>query len=364
MASLKFLYLLATFLIGTVASTSPSPRPKQFKPRNVANSIPQFPFDPNASRYCVWWFDSNGTWTCRDIEANLGVSVQDLLIWNPSLNSTACGLLPANKSFCVAAIDKTHSNSSSRVPSTVTLAPVTTTVVPAAVTTTVTAVSTRTTPSAITITALFTETPEPVTVRVTAVSTKTLPVPTPLPAIRRTTVTVATTATSTVTSVIVSISSATSTSTLISTSTLTATATLISTTTLVSTTTLTTTRISTTTLTPPAPPPTTTTLTSTSTSTSTLTLTNTLTLTLTSTLTLVPPPTSTTPNTGIATPSPIQPGMTSRCRAFYYVRPGDTCAAIAARYSIPVGQFIGWNPGARADCASLWANTYACVGVF
>ncbi|KAK3395075.1 hypothetical protein B0H63DRAFT_385338, partial [Podospora didyma] len=66
----------------------------------------------------------------------------------------------------------------------------------------------------------------------------------------------------------------------------------------------------------------------------------------------------------IATPSPTQPGMTSRCKTFYFVRPGDTCAAIASRHGISVDAFIAWNTGAQSNCQSLWANTYCCVAVF
>ncbi|KAI0103312.1 carbohydrate-binding module family 50 protein [Nemania sp. FL0031] len=69
------------------------------------------------------------------------------------------------------------------------------------------------------------------------------------------------------------------------------------------------------------------------------------------------------PGNGIATPTPIQDGMTKSCKSFYYVKSGDTCDSIAASYGISVSSFISWNPAAGATCSGLWANTYACVAV-
>ncbi|RYP68851.1 hypothetical protein DL769_005424 [Monosporascus sp. CRB-8-3] len=76
-----------------------------------------------------------------------------------------------------------------------------------------------------------------------------------------------------------------------------------------------------------------------------------------------PQPSTTNEGSGIATPTPIQSGMTPNCREFYFVQPGDTCNVIASRYGISTSDFIEWNPAAGSDCRTLWANTYACVGV-
>ncbi|RYP35821.1 hypothetical protein DL767_003676 [Monosporascus sp. MG133] len=76
-----------------------------------------------------------------------------------------------------------------------------------------------------------------------------------------------------------------------------------------------------------------------------------------------PQPSPTSEGNAIATPSPIQSGMTPNCREFYFVQPGDTCNIIASRYGIPTSDFMEWNPAAGPDCRTLWANTYACVGV-
>lgn len=80
------------------------------------------------------------------------------------------------------------------------------------------------------------------------------------------------------------------------------------------------------------------------------------------TTTSVKTPTPTSGN-GISTPSPIQTGMTSSCKTFYKTKSGDGCAAIATSYSISLTNFYTWNPAVGSTCASLWADTYVCVGL-
>ncbi|KAK0716038.1 hypothetical protein B0H67DRAFT_684121 [Lasiosphaeris hirsuta] len=76
-------------------------------------------------------------------------------------------------------------------------------------------------------------------------------------------------------------------------------------------------------------------------------------------------PTTTSPvGNGIATPTPTQPGIVSNCDAFYWVKQGDTCAAIAKANGITVTQFATWNTGVGGEkCAAMWANVYACVSI-
>jgi LysM repeat protein len=74
-------------------------------------------------------------------------------------------------------------------------------------------------------------------------------------------------------------------------------------------------------------------------------------------------PTPTNPGNGIQTPTPIQEGMTKNCKRFHFVQAQETCGVIAGKYGISVSQFISWNPAAGSNCAGLWAQTYACVGV-
>ncbi|KAK1688370.1 hypothetical protein BDP55DRAFT_692457 [Colletotrichum godetiae] len=74
-------------------------------------------------------------------------------------------------------------------------------------------------------------------------------------------------------------------------------------------------------------------------------------------------PTPTNPGNGVATPTPIQDGMTKSCKTFHFVVSGNTCATIASQYGISVAQFTTWNPAVGSSCTGLWANTYACVAV-
>ncbi|KAJ2983551.1 hypothetical protein NUW58_g6230 [Xylaria curta] len=56
--------------------------------------------------------------------------------------------------------------------------------------------------------------------------------------------------------------------------------------------------------------------------------------------------------------------MVSNCNAFYFVRSGDWCQAVADKNSITLAQFMTWNPQVGgASCTGLWANVYVCVGV-
>lgn len=71
---------------------------------------------------------------------------------------------------------------------------------------------------------------------------------------------------------------------------------------------------------------------------------------------------STTSGNGISTPTPIQTGIASNCDEFYLVQSGDSCAAIAASYSISVTDFYSWNPAVKSDCTMLIVGDYVCVG--
>ena len=78
--------------------------------------------------------------------------------------------------------------------------------------------------------------------------------------------------------------------------------------------------------------------------------------------TITPPPT-TTPTNGIATPTPIRPGMVDNCDTFYKVEEGDVCSDIAQNYGITLGQFVKYNPEVNADCSGLWLGYYVCVSI-
>ncbi|KAK3896994.1 hypothetical protein C8A05DRAFT_48209 [Staphylotrichum tortipilum] len=96
---------------------------------------------------------------------------------------------------------------------------------------------------------------------------------------------------------------------------------------------------------------------------STLTTLTSTTTSRSSTITTPPPTTTTTvPGNGVSTPSPIQTGMVGNCNKFHWVEKEQSCATIAAQYSISASQFLQWNPAVKSDCTGLWASTWACVG--
>jgi hypothetical protein len=72
---------------------------------------------------------------------------------------------------------------------------------------------------------------------------------------------------------------------------------------------------------------------------------------------------TTSKGNGITTPTPIQTGMTTRCKKFHLVAGGETCDPIAKAAGISLQQFLNWNPAASSTCSALWANTYCCIAV-
>lgn len=70
-----------------------------------------------------------------------------------------------------------------------------------------------------------------------------------------------------------------------------------------------------------------------------------------------------TPTNGIATPTPIQPGMVDNCDAFHFVVDTEICSTIVKKYGISLSQFYKWNPNVGTDCAGLWLGAYVCVSI-
>ncbi|KAK6335416.1 hypothetical protein TWF696_002194 [Orbilia brochopaga] len=64
------------------------------------------------------------------------------------------------------------------------------------------------------------------------------------------------------------------------------------------------------------------------------------------------------------TPSPVQPGQVKNCKEWAYVKDGQTCQNILARFpKINMARLYAWNPAIGKDCKSMWAKTYLCVRV-
>lgn len=67
--------------------------------------------------------------------------------------------------------------------------------------------------------------------------------------------------------------------------------------------------------------------------------------------------------TSLATPTPIQDGMTQNCNSFYNVENGDGCYDIAVQHGISLENFYAYNPAVSNDCSKLYPDFYVCVGV-
>ncbi|PNH40698.1 hypothetical protein VD0004_g6308 [Verticillium dahliae] len=74
-------------------------------------------------------------------------------------------------------------------------------------------------------------------------------------------------------------------------------------------------------------------------------------------------PTPTQTGNGIATPTPIQPGMVSNCKKFHWIAQGVTCQQVISYQKITLADFVKWNTGVGSDCRTMWAETNVCVGV-
>ena len=56
--------------------------------------------------------------------------------------------------------------------------------------------------------------------------------------------------------------------------------------------------------------------------------------------------------------------MVDDCDEFYFVKEGDSCAAIADSHGITIQQFLEWNPKVGgAACTGIWLDTYVCVSI-
>ncbi|KAF3196311.1 hypothetical protein TWF106_005020 [Orbilia oligospora] len=76
------------------------------------------------------------------------------------------------------------------------------------------------------------------------------------------------------------------------------------------------------------------------------------------------PTTTTKPTPANPTPSPIQSGQVKNCKTWYFVKDGETCQDVLKKYpKVTLAQLVTWNPAIGKNCATMWAKTYLCVGV-
>ena len=66
---------------------------------------PNFPFDPETSAWCTWWYDNDGSTPCEEIPMYWGITDEQWKRWNPSLGESCDNFLP-DRSYCVDASDE------------------------------------------------------------------------------------------------------------------------------------------------------------------------------------------------------------------------------------------------------------------
>ncbi|KAH7419627.1 WSC domain-containing protein [Cadophora sp. MPI-SDFR-AT-0126] len=69
----------------------------------AAGSQPNMPYDSTTTKDCTWWYDNYEGLTCDYIRNAFRISIEDFVLWNPSLTST-CGNWK-ERSYCVEVND-------------------------------------------------------------------------------------------------------------------------------------------------------------------------------------------------------------------------------------------------------------------
>ncbi|KAJ5290759.1 hypothetical protein N7478_000010 [Penicillium angulare] len=70
-----------------------------------------------------------------------------------------------------------------------------------------------------------------------------------------------------------------------------------------------------------------------------------------------------TTSIGAVVTSPVQSGIASNCTEYYKVQSGDTCYAIAQDRDVSAADFLKWNPAVGPACGDLEKKVYVCVAV-
>ena len=72
----------ATLVVGLLLTSSVT---AVLDPRGRFNGIPKYHYDKDTTRYCAWWLDNTGDWTCERIKEELELSLSDFHDWVCSL---------------------------------------------------------------------------------------------------------------------------------------------------------------------------------------------------------------------------------------------------------------------------------------
>lgn len=93
---------MLSLITPTVVLSSPTTR--YLVKRDV---LPNFPYDPATTKACTYWYDNlDSTTTCQSVASDNGITMEQLLRWNPYLKLNTAGVCTGwarPVSYCVEA---------------------------------------------------------------------------------------------------------------------------------------------------------------------------------------------------------------------------------------------------------------------
>ena len=95
MGKLNKMFVLLVIVVAGFVATVQGASHDPIRPRAPAGEKPKYPTDPNANKFCAFWIDVDGPWTCNNLKEIFGLSVEDFVRWvsftsplTPSCEST------------------------------------------------------------------------------------------------------------------------------------------------------------------------------------------------------------------------------------------------------------------------------------
>jgi hypothetical protein len=78
---LSLVGLVAVGLRGAVAHPSMRVPSNTTGGMHIMDESPNFPYDPNTVAGCVWWYDNDGSISCKNMPKEWAITMEDFLAW-------------------------------------------------------------------------------------------------------------------------------------------------------------------------------------------------------------------------------------------------------------------------------------------
>jgi hypothetical protein len=69
---------IALTCVGKIVTCTPGAAAGNIEARATT---PELPYDPNSTKYCTFWWDTEGSYTCQNIVDAWGLSMTDFIRW-------------------------------------------------------------------------------------------------------------------------------------------------------------------------------------------------------------------------------------------------------------------------------------------